>query len=246
MNKKAFTLAEIMIVLTIIGVLTAILLPIANHSRPDENVMKFKKADTTLKNAIRELVNSDKYYLDGDLSKMPDGNYVTSAKYFCESLADILTTKSVNCMDINTGANILSHYNLNYATVDPNRAIDDDSKCTLAVQHGMKAEITTTDGVEFYQTNPAYHFGAKWVGGNTDDTVSADTGDIRLFVSTVGSSLSDYGFMIVYKPFCIDVDGIGKGEDPFAYGIRYDGKIIMSKRGADWLEKGFQKGANDN
>jgi len=33
--KKAFTLAEIMIVLTIIGVLTAILLPIANHSRPD-------------------------------------------------------------------------------------------------------------------------------------------------------------------------------------------------------------------
>ena len=67
--KKAFTLAEIMIVLTIIGVLTAILLPIANHSRPDEAVMKFKKADTTLKNVIRELVNSDKYYLNGDLAK---------------------------------------------------------------------------------------------------------------------------------------------------------------------------------
>ena len=41
MKKKAFTLAEIMIVLVIIGVLSAILLPVAIHSAPDENVMKF-------------------------------------------------------------------------------------------------------------------------------------------------------------------------------------------------------------
>ena len=74
--KCGFTLAEIMIVLSIIGILTAILLPIANHSRPDENVMKFKKANTTLARAISELVNSDEYYLDGDLGirKMPDGS----------------------------------------------------------------------------------------------------------------------------------------------------------------------------
>jgi len=44
MNKKAFTLAEIMIVLTIIGVLTAILLPIANHSRPDNcDIASYRK-----------------------------------------------------------------------------------------------------------------------------------------------------------------------------------------------------------
>ena len=37
--KKAFTLAEILIVLVIIGVLTMILLPIAFQSSPEERVM---------------------------------------------------------------------------------------------------------------------------------------------------------------------------------------------------------------
>ena len=37
---KAFTLAEVMIVLTVIGVLTAILLPVARQSMPDEDLMK--------------------------------------------------------------------------------------------------------------------------------------------------------------------------------------------------------------
>jgi len=40
---KGFTLAEVMIVLTVIGILAGILIPVANNSRPDENVMKFKK-----------------------------------------------------------------------------------------------------------------------------------------------------------------------------------------------------------
>ena len=43
-KNKAFTLAEVMVVLTVIGILTAILLPSALHSTPDKNVMKFKKS----------------------------------------------------------------------------------------------------------------------------------------------------------------------------------------------------------
>ena len=63
MSKKfGFTLAEIMIVLVVIGVITGILIPIAVQSLPDENVMKFKKAHTTFGNVIRESVTSDKYY----------------------------------------------------------------------------------------------------------------------------------------------------------------------------------------
>ncbi len=43
-NKtQAFTLAEILIVLVIIGVLTMILLPVAFRSSPNEDVMRFKK-----------------------------------------------------------------------------------------------------------------------------------------------------------------------------------------------------------
>jgi len=247
-KKSGFTLAEIMIVLSIIGILTAILLPIANHSRPDENVMKFKKANVTLARAINELVNSDEYYLNGDLSTKKDGSKVDSATYFCETLAQVLTTKTVNCQSQNTGAHSLSHYNVDISVNDTseanaNRLIDNDDKCKQAISKGMKAEIVTPDGIEFYQTNPAYHFASKWTSGNVDDTIPASDG-------VSGELFNDFrstnGFKIIYKPICIDVDGIGKGEDPFAFGIRVDGKILMSKRAHEWLEKDFQKGSNEN
>ena len=77
-TKLAFTLAEILIVLVVIGVITAILLPVAIQSSPDENVMKFKKGNATLGKVISELVNNDKYYADGDLGKYPNGNDVDS------------------------------------------------------------------------------------------------------------------------------------------------------------------------
>jgi len=198
-----------------------------------------------LKNVIRELVNSDKYYLDGDLSKMPSGDWVNSATYFCNTMAEVLNTKSVNCQSINTGSHTLSHYNINYGAESEwasTRYLNSDDFCTLAVSKGMKAEITTPDGVVFYQTNPSYHFGSKWSGVNEDGKTESSEGTIRLFIDHKESN----GFNAIYKPFCIDIDGIGKGEDPFAYGIRYDGKIIMSKRAKEWLEKGFQKGKDDN
>ena len=100
---KGFTLAEVMIVLTVIGVLTAILLPVARQSMPDENLMKFKKAHNTLGTVIRELVTSNKYYKDGDLGVMPDGILVNNATYFCETIADILNVKTVNCSNVDEG-----------------------------------------------------------------------------------------------------------------------------------------------
>ena len=60
--KKAFTLAEVMIVLVVIGILVAILLPTVQNLTPDEALMKFQKAHNTIHTAIRKLVNSDKYY----------------------------------------------------------------------------------------------------------------------------------------------------------------------------------------
>ena len=112
---KAFTLAEVMIVLTVIGVLTAILLPVARQSMPDENLMKFKKAHNTLGTVIRELVTSDKYYRDGDLGKYPDGSLVNAstsiadvtleaanAKYFCKTIVDLVNAKISNCYYANT------------------------------------------------------------------------------------------------------------------------------------------------
>jgi len=44
----------------------------------------------------------------------------------------------------------------------------------------------------------------------------------------------------------VSIDGINKGEDPFGYGIRADGKILIGARADVWLEKDFQKGKKDN
>ena len=101
MKKNAFTLAEIMIVLTVIGALSAILLPVAFHGTPDKNVIKFKKGHSVLYKAIKELVTSDKYFYEGDLGLRYDKKQLTSTdhirEYFCTSFADVLSTKKVNC-----------------------------------------------------------------------------------------------------------------------------------------------------
>ena len=63
-------------------------------------------------------------------------------------------------------------------------------------------------------------------------------------------------FCNIYKVICIDIDGIPddgsencddvKDVCPFGYGVRYDGKILTGQRADEWLEKGFQKGSNEN
>ena len=39
----------------------------------------------------------------------------------------------------------------------------------------------------------------------------------------------------------MDIDGIGKGEDPFGYGIRADGKVLPGARADEWLQKSIQE-----
>ena len=93
--KKAFTLAEVMIVLVVIGVLTAVLLPAARNAMPKEDVIKFKKGHNTLLSVVRELVTSDKYYLDGDLGIRTNGQVLNQSNednhsYLISTFADIL------------------------------------------------------------------------------------------------------------------------------------------------------------
>jgi len=274
--KKAFTLAEIMIVLTIIGVLTAILLPIANHSRPDENVMKFKKADTTLKNVIRELVNSDKYYVDGDLgirklangtSQLIDGSHSGDNTYFCNSVADMLSVKKVNCSDtIVTGFD-----NLRIDTVCGLNVGDkmQHGACAYTAKEGADIacknnagdignEIITSDNIVYYQSSAApfgFILSNNYSSFEDCKEVQGETAcKSRLFGGNMHNN--QFNFDRIYKVFCIDVDGIplngSKNCDdvkdicPFGYGIRADGKIISGARADEWVEKGFQKGANDN
>ena len=242
-NSKAFTLAEIMIVLTVIGILTAILMPIAIQSAPDENVMKFKKANATLGTVIRELVNSDRYYLDGDLGTRADGTVIDGTHagdvtYFCQTLSEVLNTKKVACSSANCTGDGCAFVQFgtksgnNYGSITSAKERV-DSVCNSQASR-IGAEITTADNVVFYQTSATNPFGVPW-SSNTSH---------RLFSSPYGPIAhdDDNGFDRVYKTFCIDVDGIDNGEAPFGYGIRADGKILTGARADEWIEKSIQRG----
>ena len=105
--KSAFTLAELMIAITIIAILAVVMLPNMNRITPSEALAIFKKTNTDLHNAIRELVTSDKYFFYGDLGTTNKGDLITDSnpEYFCNSLADLLKTKSVNCSGGGEGLN---------------------------------------------------------------------------------------------------------------------------------------------
>jgi len=237
-RKHAFTLAEIMIVLTVVGILTAILLPVAINSAPDENIMKFKKANSTLGNVIRELVTSDEYYLGGDLGvradgTLLDGSHTGDGTYFCNTMANLMNTKSVNCSTKATPSAHFSVYWETDGTLGGGKVVDYVDRACKKYAVDVKAEIITTDNVSYFQSGPTYTFG-----------YTPESFGRRLYAD------KSEGFMHMYKIFCIDVDGIPDSatkddcvnECPFGYGIRTDGKIFTGARAMEWINKKVQKG----
>lgn len=249
--KKAFTLAEIMIVLSVIGILTAILLPVARNATPNEAVLKFKKANTNLGNVIRELASSGQYYLEGDLGTKPDGTLVDSKTYLCKTIADIMNVKTQNCSETTSITEeayqitqIGEYAGLSYGTLAGAKS-QLDTACK-AVAPTVKAEITTADDVVYYQGSPATHFGITVQDHATQRGAAATTDTERLFG---GHYVDDDGMDRIYKIFCIDIDGIPSNatktscvnECPFGYGIRADGKILLGARADEWLKKSIQE-----
>ena len=158
-------------------------------------------------------------------------------KYFCNTFADLVSTISVNCSMaktvINASHGFSSFVCLNDPPVQPWQTSTADSKLRLdsvclQTANEVGPEIVTTDDVVYYQANPQATFGINW----------DHYGCNRLFYHPTYTEVD--GTQRYYKIFCIDIDGIGNGEDPFGYGIRYDGKIMNGKRADEWLEKDIQ------
>ena len=70
MKKSGFTLAEVLISLCIVGILAAIMMPMVNKYRPDENKVRFLQMYHTLGETIPAIANSQKAYpiVDGSLN----------------------------------------------------------------------------------------------------------------------------------------------------------------------------------
>lgn len=243
---KAFTLAEILIVLVLIGVLTAILLPVAFHAAPDQDVMKFKKGYNTFANVIRELVTSDEYYKDGDLGVKSNGEKADTSSYFCEAFSDVVNYKRKNCPEGTTGKASYGYdtvFDLESWSNSDNEEINNVKRAidNICVKAAVKVgeEIVMPDGIVYYEAGPGTHFAISvkdyFVG--SDEEAQGRTFSENRYFTGKGSS----GFYIIYKTFCMDIDGINKGEAPFGFGIRVDGKIYTGARADEWINKSIQK-----
>jgi len=253
---NAFTLAEVMIVLAIIGILTAILLPVAHNSTPNENILKFKKAHNTLHTTIRELVNSNKYFLDGDLGvktsgDLIDGTHEKDNEYFCNSFADVANIKENNCNkipEIYPSAKISYFFTTDGVTSvwNPETSTSTyysvgefvDNTCKDYSLGGEKKMLVFQNNVIFYETWPNTPFGFTHSDGCG---WSDELGRCLNMGERVMTTYTDNGMLNTYKVLCFDIDGIEKGEEPFGYGVRVDGKILNGARADIWLQKSIQE-----
>ncbi len=209
-NKRAFTLAELMIVLTILGVVAAILTPLVFNSAPDENKLRFKKAYYTLQRTTDAIMNSDTYP-EGDMSKVAN-----PAKTFCYAFSDMLNTMYDNCegtsaLNVNSGSAFI------YDPSNSTTSLDTlDSYCE-AGSVGDPINGTASNLPKFITQD-----GIFWWGFDYDfDAVGTKVNSIRVDYSVV----------------CVDVDGEG-GESGFAFGIRNDGRVIVGNKAREWLKEG--------
>ena len=111
--KKAFTLAETLVTLAIIGVLAAILVPGINNVRPDKDKIVYKKALYNMQSAISNAMDSSLYsQVTNSAAYWGDEN--VKQNKFCEAMADALNTRGkINCGDSGS-----SYSNPNFVTSD--------------------------------------------------------------------------------------------------------------------------------
>lgn len=226
----------------VVGFIAVFLLPSIKNILPDKNLALFKKANNTLFESIKTLVNSDKYYAQGNLSMMGKGGKVKSSTYFCETLADTLQTKSVNCSSVRTSAydfETLHMKNAGFGQVNQDGVILEvtekaqmlspillealinfDNMCKDTASE-VGAEIVLNNNTIFYQAKPSYTFYnlSEEIKKRTDKEFENDSGV----------------FNDLYKVVCIDIDGINKKEEPFGYGISPDGQVIAGCKAQNWI-----------
>ncbi len=220
--------------LFIIGVTCAIVIPVMLHSKQDEKVLKFKKADNEIHRVIDELITSDKYYCNGDLGlRKPDCKLLIQSDngkstgnglpdnliYLCKTMSELLSTKSINCKYEKTtevrGSALLSTGTTN---VRPESTEENGTNYTMEVTE--QTIETTKELFDIQCKNAAPIIGAEIT--TTDGTVFYQTRPFATFgfISNKGyrafSSPYDHpatygdkgGFDINFKNLCIDIDGI--------------------------------------
>lgn len=92
--KKAFTLAEVLITLVVIGIVAAISIPVINNALPNADKKTYQKALYTIQGGVLQLMKEPESTMSTDY--LSDPEYPNSE--FCSFLAEFInTTGGINC-----------------------------------------------------------------------------------------------------------------------------------------------------
>ncbi len=112
--KKGFTLAEVLVTLTILGVVMAVTIPVLNNVSPDKDPIFYKKGSQSIQAALNKIMNMK------EVEEVTDDNGInyylaglTSESRFCELFAETLNISG------KSSCNESSSYNSpNFITTD--------------------------------------------------------------------------------------------------------------------------------
>lgn len=135
-SKKAFTIAEMLICFTVIGVLAAMLIPSIVHNRPNKNKAMFRKAYYIIERVTSELIMDDDDFpseIDGskglayfDTSEDATRTQAKTGEYLCGTFARKINTNSdINCSADTAKSSIIGKDGVAFANGDQSFSTND-------------------------------------------------------------------------------------------------------------------------
>lgn len=244
MKRRAFTLAETLITLAVIGVVAAIVVPTLMHAMPSNNRVMFKKAYATLEQVVSSLSNDTTNYPSTAACKDTIGNIDVPRgfNYVCSPNAGNIDG---TCKSNATG--ISGNNKFGYLFADQLNTVGTIS--TVATGSTGYYTFNTTDGIAWSIYIPV----ADTTNGARAHTNLSPPTDTSSEEFAMGPSYYTTKVIVdvngTKNPNCTSDSGGGSygvaicsGNDPdrFIFGVRYDGKIqIGTSAGADAIAEKY-------
>ena len=259
-KKNGFTLAELMLVFTVIGILTAILVPALFSAMPDIPKLKAKKAYNTFSRAVEQLINTAPYAEAGSFAAVnvikytgtkSDDDSKSRNLLFCNSMVSALNATHVDCKKdlvdtcVNGSCGSVSNCNA------PNFTVQDDypdvrgALCITGVEDKTsknstfgESEALDYSGLATKIDTVCNNFAAKY--NNSSDrfaNYNFQTQDGTLWAIQLNNFSHKSKFDVLgvterslYVPVCFNTDKNKSAENTFGLAVNADGKIVLGDK----------------
>ncbi len=244
LKLKAFTLAEVITSLVVIGTISMILLPTLLNATPPVEEYKARKAYNTFFRTVEAVTAGSPYDLaNGTLESTnfifgsTDAKKKERLEFFCSAMADKLNTRDVDCsMDkvntyvYTTNASCPSGFRVN----DGSRKniclnITTSNNTSVPQYDNLRTALDTTCN-NFFNNSSASEYNLK----TADETLWSI--QRTNFTNESYGSINGVSFATFYNVVCMDVGKHKKIDYIYSFGISKEGNIIAGKKMQDLLD----------